>query len=72
MRVFVTGGTGFVGSPAADPVRFAEIDSGAIAALGEALAGTGKPLVAAAGLPTGSTRPGCTAWRWSRRPPGRC
>jgi nucleoside-diphosphate-sugar epimerase len=31
MRVFVTGGTGFVGSPAADPVRFAEIDSGAIA-----------------------------------------
>jgi nucleoside-diphosphate-sugar epimerase len=36
-------------SPAASPIRFAEIDRDAIAALGEALAGTGKPLVVAAG-----------------------
>jgi len=37
-------------SPTANPMRFAEIDRDAIAAFGEALAGTGMPLVVAAGL----------------------
>jgi len=46
-------------SPTANPMRFAEIDRDAIAAFGEALAGTGKPLVVAAGLP--SVAPGVTA-----------
>jgi nucleoside-diphosphate-sugar epimerase len=38
-------------SPTANPAAFAEVDRNAIAAFGEALAGTGKPLVVAAGLP---------------------
>ena len=38
-------------SPTANPMAFAEIDRNAIKAFGEALAGTGKPLVVAAGLP---------------------
>lgn len=39
-------------SPTANPLAFAEIDKNAINAIGEALAGTGKPLVVAAGLPS--------------------
>jgi nucleoside-diphosphate-sugar epimerase len=38
-------------SPAGDPVAAAAIDGRAIAAFGDALAGTGKPLVVASGLP---------------------
>jgi len=38
-------------SPTADPAAAAAVDGGAIAAFGAALAGTGKPLVAAAILP---------------------
>ena len=38
-------------SPTANPAAAAAVDGGAIAAFGEALAGTGKPLVVAAGLP---------------------
>jgi nucleoside-diphosphate-sugar epimerase len=38
-------------SPTADPAAAAAVDGGAIAAFGEALAGTGKPLVVAAVLP---------------------
>jgi nucleoside-diphosphate-sugar epimerase len=38
-------------SPTANPTAFAEIDKNAIGAFGDALAGTGKPLVVAAGLP---------------------
>lgn len=38
-------------SPTADPAAAAAVDGKAIAALGEALAGSGKPLVVAAGLP---------------------
>jgi nucleoside-diphosphate-sugar epimerase len=38
-------------SPAANPAAAAAVDGAAIAAFGEALAGTGKPLVVAAGLP---------------------
>src|SRR6185437_9837967 len=38
-------------SPTADPAAAAAVDGGAIAAFGAALAGTGKPLVAAAVLP---------------------
>jgi len=53
-------------SPTADPMRFAEIDRDAIAAFGEALAGTGKPLVAAAGLP--SVAPGVTATEDDKAP----
>jgi len=45
--------------PTNNPARFAEIDKNAIAAFGEALAGTGKPLVVAAGLP--AVAPGVTA-----------
>jgi nucleoside-diphosphate-sugar epimerase len=41
-------------SPTANPVRFAEIDKDAIAAFGEALAGTDKP---------SWSRPGCLPWR---------
>lgn len=37
--------------PNNNPVKFAEIDKNAINAFGDALAGTGKPLVVAAGLP---------------------
>ena len=39
-------------SPPANPAAAAAVDGAAIAAFGEALAGTGKPLVIAAGLPT--------------------
>lgn len=39
-------------SPTANPAAAAAVDGGAIAAFGDALAGTGKPLVIAAGLPT--------------------
>jgi nucleoside-diphosphate-sugar epimerase len=46
-------------SPTADPMKFAEIDQNAIAAIGDGLAGTGKPLVVAAGLP--ATGDGVTA-----------
>ena len=42
-------------TPTADPAAYAEVDGNAIAALGEALAGSGRPLVVAAGLP-GSVR----------------
>ena len=38
-------------SPTANPAAAAQADGDAIAALGDALAGTGKPLVVAAGLP---------------------
>ena len=38
-------------SPTANPAAAAAVDGDAIAAFGEALAGTGKPLVVAAGLP---------------------
>jgi nucleoside-diphosphate-sugar epimerase len=38
-------------SPTANPAAAAAVDGAAIAAFGEALAGTGKPLVVAAGLP---------------------
>ena len=38
-------------SPTANPAAAAAVDGGAIAAFGEALAGTGKPLVVASGLP---------------------
>jgi nucleoside-diphosphate-sugar epimerase len=44
-------------SPTANPASAAAVDGAAIAAFGDALAGTGKPLVVAAGLPTG---PGVT------------
>jgi nucleoside-diphosphate-sugar epimerase len=37
--------------PGNNPVKFAEIDKNAINAIGDALAGTGKPVVVAAGLP---------------------
>jgi nucleoside-diphosphate-sugar epimerase len=45
--------TGYVHdfSPAGDPAAAAALDGRVIAALGEALAGTGKPLVVASGLP---------------------
>lgn len=46
-------------SPTANPQAFAEIDRDAINAIGEGLAGSGKPLVVAAGLPL--TAPGETA-----------
>jgi nucleoside-diphosphate-sugar epimerase len=39
-------------SPTANPAAAAAVDGAAIAAFGDALAGTGKPLVIAAGLPT--------------------
>jgi nucleoside-diphosphate-sugar epimerase len=38
-------------SPAGDPAGAAAVDGAAIAAFGDALAGTGKPLVVASGLP---------------------
>jgi nucleoside-diphosphate-sugar epimerase len=38
-------------SPTANPAAAAAVDGGAIAAFGEALAGSGKPLVVASGLP---------------------
>ena len=38
-------------SPTANPAAAAAVDGGVIAAFGDALAGTGKPLVIAAGLP---------------------
>ena len=38
-------------SPAANPAAAAAVDGAAIAAFGEALAGTGRPLVVASGLP---------------------
>jgi nucleoside-diphosphate-sugar epimerase len=38
-------------SPTGDPAAAAEVDGRAIAAFGDALAGTGKPLVVASGLP---------------------
>lgn len=44
-------------SPAANPAAAAAVDGAAIAAFGDALAGAGKPLVVAAGLPA---RPGVT------------
>jgi nucleoside-diphosphate-sugar epimerase len=46
--------TGYVHdfSPAGDPAAAAALDGRVIAAFGEALAGTGKPLVVASGLPT--------------------
>lgn len=53
-------------SPTANPMRFAEIDRDAIAAFGEALAGTGKPLVVAAGLP--AVAPGVTATEDDKAP----
>jgi nucleoside-diphosphate-sugar epimerase len=53
-------------SPTANPMRFAEIDKDAIAAFGEALAGTGKPLVVAAGLP--GLAPGVTATEDDKAP----
>ena len=53
-------------SPTADPAAFAEIDKNAINAFGEALAGTGKPLVVAAGLP--SATPGVTATEETKAP----
>src|SRR6201995_5083386 len=40
-------------SPTGDPAAAAAIDGRAIAAFGDALAGTGKPLVVASGLPQG-------------------
>jgi nucleoside-diphosphate-sugar epimerase len=45
-------------SPTANPAAAAAVDGGAIAAFGEALAGTGKPLVVASGLP--APKPGET------------
>jgi nucleoside-diphosphate-sugar epimerase len=53
-------------SPTANPLAFAEIDKSAINAIGEALAGTGKPLVVAAGLP--STEHGVTATEETKAP----
>jgi len=53
-------------SPAANPMAFAEIDKNAIAAFGEALAGTAKPLVVAAGLP--AVAPGVTATEDDKAP----
>lgn len=53
-------------SPTANPMRFAEIDRHAIAAFGETLASTGKPLVVAAGLPT--VAPGVTATEDDKAP----
>jgi nucleoside-diphosphate-sugar epimerase len=53
-------------SPTADPAAYAEVDRNAIAAFGEALAGTGKPLVVAAGLPTKA--PGATATEDDKAP----
>jgi nucleoside-diphosphate-sugar epimerase len=44
-------------SPTANPAAAAAVDGAAIAAFGDALAGTGKPLVVAAGLPV---KPGVT------------
>jgi nucleoside-diphosphate-sugar epimerase len=46
--------TGYVHdfSPSGDPAAAAALDGRVIAAFGEALAGTGKPLVVASGLPT--------------------
>lgn len=44
-------------SPTANPAAAAAVDGGAIDAFGAALAGTGKPLVVAAGLPS---KPGLT------------
>ena len=38
-------------SPTGDPAAAAAVDGRVIAAFGEALAGTGKPLVVASGLP---------------------
>jgi nucleoside-diphosphate-sugar epimerase len=53
-------------SPTANPIAFAEIDKNAINAFGDALAGTGKPLVVAAGLP--SAAPGETATEETKAP----
>lgn len=53
-------------SPTANPLAFAEIDKNAINAIGDALAGTGKPLVVAAGVP--SAAPGVTATEETRAP----
>jgi nucleoside-diphosphate-sugar epimerase len=53
-------------SPTANPVVFAEIDKNAINAIGDALAGTGKPLVVAAGLP--AAEPGETATEDTKAP----
>jgi nucleoside-diphosphate-sugar epimerase len=53
-------------SPTANPVAFAETDKNAINAIGDALAGTGKPLVVAAGLPAGE--PGETATEDTKAP----
>jgi nucleoside-diphosphate-sugar epimerase len=53
-------------SPTADPLAFAEIDENAINAFGDALAGTGKPLVVAAGLPAGAA--GETATEQTKAP----
>jgi nucleoside-diphosphate-sugar epimerase len=52
--------------PANNPVKFAEIDKNAINAIGDGLAGTGKPLVVAAGLPAAA--PGVTATEETRAP----
>jgi nucleoside-diphosphate-sugar epimerase len=38
-------------SPSANPAAYAEVDGNAIGALGDALAGSGRPLVVASGLP---------------------
>ncbi len=47
-------------SPAANPAAAAAVDGAAIAALGEALEGSGKPLVVAAGLPVPAPGQVCT------------
>jgi nucleoside-diphosphate-sugar epimerase len=53
-------------SPTADPAGYAQVDKNAIAAFGEALARTGKPLVVAAGLP--AKAPGTTVTEDDRAP----
>jgi nucleoside-diphosphate-sugar epimerase len=50
----------------ANPVAHAEVDKNAIAAFGDALAGTGKPLVVASGLP--AKAPGETATEDDKAP----
>ena len=53
-------------SPSGDPAAYAQVDRNAIGAFGDALAGTGKPLVVAAGLP--GVAPGVTATEDDRSP----
>lgn len=52
-------------SPTANPAAAAAVDGAAIAAFGDALAGTSKPLVVAAGLPA---RPGVTVTEDDKSP----